>query len=393
MAVNFWIWLELLTEARREGQVPQSVLNSYERAFQDEIEKLMARTHDPAQREAFRRMLDCPVIDRRGQCRRFADYMLGALIRNRIHERADMQEALAYVVEKMMMPVGSKGEPRVTLFSDFDPNRPDAPAYLQARFLTWLKFAVDNIRRGKIPRLSTTDPRMSGSVAMLPGRRRKGEPSMGVSPDEIATRPDRDAELREMIADIEALLRRKETAEDFPLVALFRAIMSGANSDAQRRQFGDHETREARKMIVDTIRDYAEKSGNHRLLYLLGQFAGFRSNEPMPKRAVPMPAKTPRLPPGPDKDYASIISVIDRHGGGPVGTSILGTARSRWLTYPPRDPASGHANRLSEVLANAMRDGVLVAHKTQKGALIYSLGPGAAKYRQDVGGAAAIVVQ
>jgi hypothetical protein len=42
---------------------------------------------------------------------------------------------------------------------------------------------------------------------------------------------------------------------------------------------------------------------------------------------------------------------------------------------PPRDPSSGHRNRLEEVLAAMVRDGVLKAVRTRSGATVYHRGP------------------
>lgn len=379
--IDFWSWVRLVVEAQRSEQVPSSIISAYDRAFQDEIEKLVKQTHDPAQRRRFREMLACHLMDANGHCRTFANYILGALIRNRVYERADMQAALAYVVEKMMMPVNDQGGTRTTLFGSFDPNQPDAAAHLQARFKTWVKFAVDNVRRGKVPRLSITEPRPSGTVSLMAGRKLKDDPSLGVSSDSIVSRRDPDADLGEMTADIEVLLKRKEAAYGFPLVALFRAILGGMNKLEQLRRFGDRKTRTARKVVVDTIREYGDKTGNFALLNALKRFEGFQANKPMPPQRTLAKTSRPQLE-GKAKDYASIVSVFDRYAGKTLGSSTLGTARRRWLSYPPRDPNAGHPNRLAEVLANAVQDGVLVAQRTQKGALVYSLGSNAEKYRQ-----------
>ena len=82
------------------------------------------------------------------------------------------------------------------------------------------------------------------------------------------------------------------------------------------------------------------------------------------------------------RDYASILAVIDRLGR-PVGTADLGKYRRRWLDYPPRDATPGYRNRLEEVLARMVTDGVLTAIRTRKGALVYSLGPKSPMYRQE----------
>ena len=96
---------------------------------------------------------------------------------------------------------------------------------------------------------------------------------------------------------------------------------------------------------------------------------------------MPKPA-APKLEPGKEKDYASIISVIDRLGRQYIGTSDLGKYRRRWLEYPPRDATSGYRNRLEEVLAQMTQEGVLKATQTAKGAVVYLPGPNYEKYRQ-----------
>ena len=81
-----------------------------------------------------------------------------------------------------------------------------------------------------------------------------------------------------------------------------------------------------------------------------------------------------------ERDYRSIADVVARFDG-PVGTSHLGRFRRRWLEYPPRDTASGYRNRLEEVLAAMVRDGVLKATRTAGGATFYSPGPAFDEYQ------------
>jgi len=80
------------------------------------------------------------------------------------------------------------------------------------------------------------------------------------------------------------------------------------------------------------------------------------------------------------RDYASIVSVVDRFDR-PIGAAELGKHRRRWLDYPPRDPSSGHRNRLEEVLAKMVKDEVLRATKTSRDALLYSRGPNFGEYQ------------
>ena len=183
--------------------------------------------------------------------------------------------------------------------------------------------------------------------------------------------------------DITSLLRQKERAYGLPLVALFQAIISGKNSEQQRREFGDGAVRAARPIIVQTIRTYAEKSGNYHLLTLLNRFEGLRANQPTPGLR-PVRTQKPRLPEK-ERDYASILSVLERLGR-PAGTADLGRYRRRWLEYPPRNPGSGYRNRLEEVLDAMTKEGVLSAIRTAKGAFVYAPGPNAGAYQQSAAG-------
>jgi hypothetical protein len=373
---NFWCWF-LLSEAR-QAYIPLSVLQSYESAFTQALNTLIDRTKDPVLKAKFKDMLDCPVQDRSGQCRGFAEYIAAALVKNRIHDQYDIEAALAYVVEKMLMEKGQAGQPRETLFGGFDESRPYTRGFnpLQARFFSWLQFAVNNIRRGKIARLAKYEARPPGTVSIAFGRQKRGEPAAGVSPEDIAADPSSETDLAEMVDDITFLLRRKEAAYPLPLVALFQAIMAGQRTDAQAKRFGEQATRMGRKVIIDTIREYAERTGNHHLLRLLGLFKDFQSSKAMklerPTRAT--------LAPGKEKDFASIVSVVERFGR-PVGSAELGKYRRRWLEYPPRDPNSGFRNRLEEVLDLMVKEGVLKTVKGAAGGIRYEPGPNFEKYR------------
>ncbi len=208
---------------------------------------------------------------------------------------------------------------------------------------------------------------------------------MGVSPDEIAARPSSERDLDDLVGDIQTLLRQKERTYNLPLVDIFHAIMAGERSDDQRRRFGDRTTRMGRKAIVSTIRSYAESTGNYALLNLLQKFEDPQPNMPTPARRQAVKVVRPVLS-DKERDYASILSVIDRLGR-PAGSADLGRFRRRWLEYPPRDPTSSHRNRLEEVLAAMTRDGVLRATRTAAGAFVYTPGQNADQYR-GAGGAA-----
>jgi hypothetical protein len=378
MLTDFWTWL--VTEARR-ADIDPSIHQGYESAFKDELQRLIRRTTNPVLRAKLEDMVECPVRDRRGRCRGFTEYIYAALVKNGIHDQYDIEAALQYVIEKMLMPRSeTTGEERSSLFSGFNA-RPDETADFnpfQWRFMSFLQGAINNVRKGKVPRLRSVERRPQGSVSIGQGRRKEGDPATGISPDEIADRPSTDAELGEMVEDITSLLLRKQSETGLPLAGLFRAMMSGMNSQQQRARFGDRPARASRPIIVQMIRDYAEKTGNYRLLHLLGQFEGFRSNKPMPTSKAREKVAQPKLS-NKDRDYRSMASVISRFNH-PIGTAQLGSFRRRWLEYGPRDPSSGHPNRLSEVLSQMARDGVLRAISTRQGAVLYAPGPGFDEY-------------
>jgi hypothetical protein len=375
MITDFWGWL--IGEARRT-EIEPAVLHGYDLAFKDELRRLIARTANPALRAKLEKMLDCPVRDRTGQCREFAEYIYAALLKNGIHHAYDLESALQYVVQKMLISRSeATGAEKGNLFTGFTERPGETPNFnpLQVRFMAFLHSAIRNIRKGRVPRLLSVERRPPGTVSIGQGRHKAGDPSTGISPDAIAARPSPEPELDELIGDIEALLRRKEASYGFPLVALFRAMTSGKNTEEQRAIFGDRPTRSARAIIVQTIRDYAEETGNYRLLHLLRHFEGIRSNTPKAQEKVKRPRMSDK-----ERDYRSIVNVIARFDR-PVGSADLGRFRRHWLEYPPRDASSGHRNRLDEVLAAMVRDGVLQATRTKAGASVYSPGANFDQYR------------
>jgi len=379
--IDFLTWL--LSEEQGE-LVPQSVLQSYEFEFRRALERLIQRTQDPALRQRFEDMLDCPIRDSRGVCHTFAEYILSALVRNGIHRRYDIEAALAYVFEKMMMDRSiTTGQPRTTLFSGLDASRPHGPSDnpLVGRFLTFLKFAIRNIVSGRIPRLANQETRAQGVISLGQGRPIDAKPGVGPAPDDLPARPSTDTDMAEMIADITSLLQKREAASGLPLTALFAAIMAGHRTDQQAQQFGDRPTRLMRIIIKDTLQEYGQSSGNYRLLYLLSRFEGFRSNQPMPSRRQPVPQPVSPPPSPKERDYRSLAAVVAKFTR-PVGMADLGHYRRRWLDYPPRDPTSSYRNRLEEVLAQMVQDRVLTATRSPAGAIAYSPGEHFGSYAQ-----------
>src|SRR5688500_10194516 len=108
-------FLQWLIQEARQPHVDPSILNGYEWEFKRQLQQLIQKTEDPQLKERFRQMLDCPVVDSSGRCREFSEYILSALIKNRIHDRYDIESALGYVMEKMLMDRSlTSGEERAT---------------------------------------------------------------------------------------------------------------------------------------------------------------------------------------------------------------------------------------------------------------------------------------
>lgn len=377
---TFWNWL--LAERRHE-LVPQEVLDGYEHGFRRALEQLMNKVQDPVLRDKFGQMLDCPIKDAKGRCRSFTDYIVAALVRHGIHKEADVEEVLSYVYQTMMHDKKISGEPKATVFGSFDAGRAYSPQGnpLEARFKTAIGNAIRNIAAGRIPRLFNTERRQQGSISIGQGR---GDQVGSISPDAISSRSDSEMDLGELVGDIRMLLRRKEAAYGLPLVDLFNSMMTGKSQAEQREEFGDRAAKVGRQVIVQTIKDYAESTGNHYLLQLLR-----RLEEPAERNDLKAPKEKRPVSPAwsspKEKDYASIMQVVDKLGR-PAGTADLGRHRRRWLQFPPRDVSSGHSNRMGEVLSQMVRDGALKTVQTGRGAQAYVPGPNAGRYRQAVGG-------
>ena len=354
---SFATWL--IAEDRQE-LVPPEVLQGYEQEFQKALQQFIQQNPDPAVQQQLRQMLDCPIQDARGQCRKFSEYILSALLRNGIHREYDLEACLAYIFQQMMLDKSlTTGLPRTTLFGGFDPHRTaDVQGGLRGRFMTFLKFALNNIRKGKIPRLANVFRYPPGTVSIGQGR---GDDQGGVSPDEITARPSDEADLGEMVADVKSLLQHQEAEQGLPLVGLFTAMMHGEPTSQQMQRYGDARVKAMRQVIQQTVRDYAQATGNYRLLTLLHQ----QANPPIRPATAPAPRLSPK-----ERDYRSIASVVDKFDR-PVGTADLGRFRRRWLEYPPRNATSGHRNRLEETLESMVQDKVLQATRTARGAVVY----------------------
>ena len=378
---TFFQWI--ITEAR-QPQVDPSILKAYDFEFKRQLQDLIQRSEDPELRQTFLQMLDCPVRDSSGRCRDFSEYILAALVKNGIHHRYDIEAAMSYVIEKMLMDRSIKtGQTRSTLFGGFDSERDYIPGTnpLQARFLKFVQNAVANIRAGRIPRLANNERRQQGTLSIGQGRQKDAIGGI-VSPDEIAARSSSDDDLQTLLGDIRSLLQTKEAAYGLPLADFFTDMMNGMRNAEQRKKYGEAAAKKTRQVIIQTIKDYAESSGNFALLQMLKRFEDFNPTQPAERKRKPKKTKKPSLPPK-IKDYASIVALIEKLGR-PVGSADLGKYRRRWLDYPPRDPNSHHRNRLDATLEAMVDEDVLVRSPTGRGGYMYSPGPEFDKYREPV---------
>jgi len=376
---TFWEWIGTVTEDR-QAEVPSGVLKGYELEFRRQLERLIQRTEDPLLRKTFTDMLDCPIKDGSGQCRDFSEYMLSALIRQGIHDRYDIEGALSYVVTQMMMDKSlTTGQPRSTVFGGFDASRAYQPGEnpLQARFLTYLKNAISNIKAHRIPRLANVQSRPPGTLSIGHGDSERGT----ISPHHIPARKDERGELDELLSEIRIWLKRKEPPTGLPLVRFFDLMMSGEPMVQQRKRFGDKTAMSARQVVIETIREYAQENGNVALLNMLTLFDD--ASPTMPREAKQKPERIPKPQLSPkEQDYASIVAVIEKLGR-PVGTADFGRYRRKWLQYAPREPNSPHRNRLNATLEAMVADGVITSKATgRSGGFYYSPGPNFEKYKQ-----------
>jgi hypothetical protein len=343
--------------------VDPGVVQSYEREFQRQLDALIQRTTDPALRNTFASMKSFS----------FTNYIVGSLFHHGCIHRYDPEEALQFIAMNMLSPVGERGQPRKTLF-DIDTTyswnlQQGNP--LAARFKLYLRHDLAAICGGKIPRLAYVQ-RRPGMVSISAGRERDDEEPGSVSADQI---PDRaSGDWTELVTDIISLLRRQEKEHpELPLVSLFTSILSGEQTRSTRSIFGRRESDLGRQHIISAIEQYASATENRRLLRLLDRFKDFD-----PTRANPAAARTSHQPVRPkpqqipldERDYRSIIEVMEKHGQR-ANLAILGKARRRWLERPPRDPSSPHPNRLADVLARMVADGVLQERRTRAGGRLF----------------------
>ena len=200
--------------------------------------------------------------------------------------------------------------------------------------------------------------------------RSSNEPAYGtMSAEEIPGRiPGYDFE---MLNDLLDLLRRQSTPE-MPLADLFMSILRGEGTRVQRSRFGYSTADAGRKIIVQTISLYARQTHNWSLLHLIDRV---QNPDAVPVRQQPPQPRPPKPDLSPDEsDYRSIVDVLEKNNRS-VSMAVLGKVRRRWLERQPRDPNSRHPNRLADVLARMVQDGVLMKQGAR-----YVPGPGYARY-------------
>ena len=79
-------------------------------------------------------------------------------------------------------------------------------------------------------------------------------------------------------------LLRRRSAPEMPLVDLFTSILKGEGTQTQRIRFGHGRADTMRKIIMQVIEQYAQRTQNWQLLRLLNKFRDFQGNRPDPVR-------------------------------------------------------------------------------------------------------------
>lgn len=130
--LTFYQWLGKLHEDRRT--IAPEILQSYDLEFRRQLERLAGQIPDSQVRSQFQELLDCPIIDSKGNCRDFAEYVNAALVKNGITNRFDAEQSLQYIFEKMLVPKGDSGQTRTTIFTGFDPRTADSTSILGQGF-------------------------------------------------------------------------------------------------------------------------------------------------------------------------------------------------------------------------------------------------------------------
>lgn len=159
--------------------------------------------------------------------------------------------------------------------------------------------------------------------------------------------------LDELLGDIRNMLRRQESHYDLPLVDLFNDMTGGMRTAEQRRKYGEKAAKFARELIIQTVKNYAQQSGNYALLNMLDRFEDYNPSKPMQPKRKPQKTVKPQLSEK-EKDYASIIAVIEKLGR-PVRPLTARRTEKRaaviWgvPTFTKRQLAHQHENHRPEI--------------------------------------------
>jgi hypothetical protein len=349
--VAFKTWL--ISEERRI--VDPAIQAQYEREFMRQLDLLLSRIRSPELRKTLADMRECPIKDSTGRCYTFTSWILNSLMRHGCAARIDVEAALNYIAFRLLSPVGERGNSRSTVF-DFDETRPWQPGTnpLEGRFKTFVLRDVQTVC-GRNPSQTLRNLHRPPGTVSIGQRTRRDDPDSGtVAPDEIpAQRSTHEAEL---VADIISLLKKRATP-NLPLVAVFQAILNGASLHDQRANFGHTTADAARRVIKDTIRQYATQTQNQQLLGLMEKRPA--AQRPKVRKKKPLPHPDPEI-----RDRLSLMNTLET-AGGQASMAIFGRKRRRWLNYPPRDPNSTHKNRLIDVLSRMVEEGLLVKRGTK----------------------------
>jgi hypothetical protein len=365
------------TDKRTAGQAPEAgaalvaphIMEGYDRAFTGAIEGVAARTQHPALRATLQQWAAGHGIARQA---------LAGVVRTGLHRRMDPEEAMNLLAARLLMPRPGGA----SLFGDF---RESPPAYagdnpLRARFHAWLDNSLRELRNraGKL-----------GNVEHLPGERvpvgpgRKEEP--GEETRDVEARPEAERDFYEMLEDVRrAALARGEEA-GLPMADVWDALTSRVSHAERERRFGRDRARAAFALVRDTVRHYAEATGNDVLLSALGRMeAGEKVRRRAPGataagRALQRAAARASALPPEEADEASIRELLEsRRGEGPgrFGISLgeIRKKRGRWTGEPPHDPNSPHGTRLRDTLARMVAKGIL-EERTRGRATLYYPGP------------------
>ena len=269
-----------------------------------------------------------------------ASTFVSAFIKNGIQNRYDIESALSYVAEKMLMPTSDSGDPRITLFGGFDEAKPYTPGFnpLQAGFHAILEICREQHqeRQNSSPSSGRTP---STTVASAWGEVMTTTPAP-LPPTRLLLELRTKAISARWLKKSPCCSDAKSLLTGCRWFGLLQAIIAGQNTQQQRVRFGDRVTKMARPIIVQKpIRDYAQSSGNDRLLSLLDKFKDFRANQATPGRRV-VKANQNEIT-GEGTGLREHFVGLGAARVDPGGQCQSGRYRRRWLDYPAQESGVG----------------------------------------------------